>query len=175
MYNSREDFLSAITEARENIDNENALDVINQITGAGIEGNFYSERIDDKLEEITSYIDFVNVIEEVNLSQIYIKQAYIALVYHNKERSKDSLEISWNRAIYDDDSIYLQVARTRFAANPVELVYNGTKKVKGEVHRDGIHIGTQYFWVHNGYAVHVVVPAWLLELYPEETFLTCMW
>ena len=151
IYTSINDFHNAVIDAKETFEETR-------------------EKTNDILEEVTSYIDFKSIVKDVGLFQIRVKQAYITLVYSDKGRSKDTLTISWNRAFYDDDSIYLQVARTRLTSNPVDIVFNGTTMVKGEVHRDGIHIGTQYFWVHNGYAVHVVVPAWLLELYPEETF-----
>ena len=46
----------------------------------------------------------------------------------------------------------------------------GNLIIKNVVYWDTEHVCNEYYWVKDEYALQLIVPPWLLERYPEETF-----
>jgi hypothetical protein len=121
------------------------------------------------IEEIENYFDFANLINYVELFEIRVLPLYITLDYRDENKQREeSLIIRYDRRTYSDN--YIEQARTRLTTNPIEINYNGHIIIKSKVYQESTHISNNYFWVEHGHNLYISVPAWLLELYPEETF-----
>ena len=144
-YASKNEFYNAVIKAKEMPKKGNATN-------------------DKQIDEITSYIDFKNVVKEMELFEIVVESTYIAVDYRNKEdENKDWLVIQWFRQAVVDENMYLENRRSSGSA---DIIINGNKAVKKEIHS----VCNQYYWIENGYGVYMMVPSQLLDLYPEATF-----
>jgi hypothetical protein len=163
-YSSKSAFHDAIVVAKETIETT----AISKIMKTSEQSNITNKNI----EKITSYLDFTNVVNEIELYEISVMPVYVILTYHDKseEYHEVSLLIEWDRGAYGDNYNYIEEARTRLTTRPKDIYHNGNIIIKEEIYWGDEYMCNQYFWIYNGYNVHVRVPAWLLELYPEETF-----
>ena len=155
-FSSKEDFYDAVIDAKAS---KNSGDAQTSMAA------YY------KLEEITSYVDLKKIVKEIELREVRVKPVYVVLDYRKKEEPDESaLVIQWDRGAYGDDYDYIEWARTKGTTNHIEIRHNGNIVIKDEVYHNYAHACNQYFWEESGYNVFLRVPAWLLELYPEETF-----
>jgi len=155
-YASRNEFYNSIVDAKNEF-----------VTSTGKTVGTYEN---EKIEGITSYFDFKNVVKEVELFEVSATSAYVALDFSNKNENRsetDALLIETFRWVDVDENVYLNSSRSN---SSVDIRMNGKTVIKWEYYGDSGHILNQYNWVQDGHAMFMRVPAWLLELYPEKTF-----
>jgi len=142
---------------------------------------YASSNLDDddaeRLKGLTFYYDFVNFIEDVVLSEIYVKHSYVVIEYCDKEGVEyGSMLIQTFRDggnVDVDVDLFIEGYR-RAMRDPKEIIVNGNRALKSEVFWDNNlyrgHLCNVYYWIQDGYVVFLSVPTWLLDRYPEETF-----
>jgi len=127
-----------------------------------------------RLETLITYIDFINIVDDVELNRIRVLPGFALLAYYDVtgEHGEDSLRISWTDSIrFGEDYDFLADRRRSIGSHRLtEINYNGNIILRQRFEHDGVHSSNVYFWTYNGYDISLVVPAWLLERHPEETF-----
>jgi len=161
-FSTRYEFYDSVIEARRDFEKASVSNTVNGVATVS--------ETRDRLEEIVSYFDFNNVVNEVGLNLIVVRAGDVVLEYSIK-LGEQAYILRIVRYSDRDSEKFMDSARTRLTSNHIELNYNGNIIIKDEVyHWERGHTGNQYFWIENGTAVQVNVSPALLELYPEETF-----
>jgi len=130
------------------------------------------------LQDINQYVDFKSIKKEWELFEIQIESVYVAFDYSSTDKKKsddiDNLIIQWDRPVYATEYNYVEFWKNAYQG-AIDMKINGNLAVKKEVYwnfepYNNQHVCNQYHWTQDGMNVFLVIPAWLLEQYPEEDF-----
>ena len=126
------------------------------------------EKRRDALDDVERYIDFRTIKKELAVDKIEMSTGHIAIFYSDsQDKNKKNLLVQLYR-IFDPN--YVEDFKNRIP-NPIEIIkINGNPAIKDIVYQGDEYIGNYYNWTESGMNIFLIVPAWLLEKYPEEDF-----